>query len=198
MINHIRSDLCYNYSLFEIPFIVEAQREFLETADETSERIKQFLNVQKETKDITWFYQHYNIFTATCGDPNFYKLFLSINQCIREYMKIHNIKTDNMAYLQSWLNNHTYDETLKLHDHGCPIHGYVSIDPKKSKTVFTNGLEDNILYEIENFSGLLYIGPGKRYHRVENLEKWEGQRITVAFDVIDEKNNHLSFIPITL
>ena len=100
--------------------------------------------------------------------------------------------------MQSWLNNHTYDEVLRSHDHGCPIHGYVSIDPKKSKTVFTDGIEDNIIYEVENNPGLLYIGPGKRYHRVENLEKWEGQRVTMAFDVIDEKNNHLSFIPIII
>ncbi len=198
MISHITSDLSYAYSLFEVSFIKDKQTELINTANETSKKIKHFLDVQKDSKDITWFYQHYNIFTATCGDKNFYNLFLSINLAVKEYIKIHSIKTDDMMYMQSWLNNHDYDEVLKLHDHKCPIHGYVSIDPKKSKTVFTDGLEDNIIYEIENHPGRLYIGPGKRFHRVENLEEWQGQRVTVAFDINDEKNTHLSFIPIII
>lgn len=198
MIKHIQSDLCENYSLFQIEFINERQTKFLESANDVSERIKHFLNLQKDSKDITWFYQHYNVFTATCGDKNFYDLFVAINLAIKEYLKIHNVKMDGMMYMQSWLNNHNFDEVLKLHDHACPIHGYVSIDPKKSKTVFTDGIEDNIIYEIENKPGLVYIGPGKRFHRVENLERWDGQRLTVAFDLNDEKNRHLSFIPLIL
>jgi hypothetical protein len=198
MIKHLKSDFDFNYSLFEISFVSAEKENFLKTAIETSDRIKQFLNVQKESRDITWFYQHYNVFTATCGDKNFYKLFVGINQCIREYLSIHNIKTNEMLYLQSWMNIHDCNEILTLHDHGSPIHGYISIDPKQTKTVFTSGIEDNTIYEIENFSGLLYLGPGKRYHKVENLKEWEGQRLTIAFDINDEKNNHLSFIPILI
>jgi hypothetical protein len=198
MIKHIKSDLNFKYSLFEISFINDKQKEMILSAEEISEKIKHFLSIQNVSKDITWFYNVYNLFTASCGDENYYNLFVSINTAIKEYVNIHNIKIDNMLYMQSWLNNHSYDEVLKSHNHQCPIHGYISIDPKKSKTVFTHGLDDSIIYEIENFPGLLYIGPGKRFHKVENLDKWEGQRVTIAFDLNDEKTKNLSFIPIII
>jgi hypothetical protein len=198
MIKHIKSDIDLQYSLFEISFVKEHQTEMITACNETSNKIKDFLKIQSISNDITWFYKVYNLFTATCGDKNFYDLFVSINQSAQEYFKIHNIKKDNMLYMQSWLNNHNYDEVLTSHNHQCPIHGYVSIDPKKTKTVFTNKLDDSILYEIDNAPGLLYIGPGQRFHNVKNLEKWEGQRLTVAFDFNDEKTPHLSFIPLII
>lgn len=198
MIKHIFTDLEKQYSIFEIDFIKENQTAMLDTVEETTLRIKKFLNSQKESNDITWFYQHYNTFTATAGDKNFYNLFVALTQIVSEYFKIHQVSTDNMLYMQSWINNHTQDEVLGVHDHKCPIHGYVSIDPKFSKTVFTKGISDDVIYEVENLVGRVYIGPGQQFHKVENTKEYEGQRITIAFDINDEKNTHLSFIPIII
>ena len=198
MITHIFTDIEHKYSIFEIPFINENQKEIITTVHETSDKIKKFLDSQAESKNITWFYQHYNTFTATAGDKNFYNLFVALTQIVSEYIKIHHVSTDNMLYMQSWINNHMHNEVLGVHDHNCPIHGYVSIDPKFSKTVFTKGMSDDVMYEVENLIGRVYIGPGKQFHKVENTKEYEGQRITLAFDINDEKNTHLSFIPIII
>jgi hypothetical protein len=198
MITHIFTDIEHRYSIFEIPFIKENQDDIVATVHDTSDRINQFLNSQKESKDITWFYQHYNAFTATSGDRNFYNLFVAITRIIAEYFKIHQVTTDNMLYMQSWINNHTHDEVLGVHNHTSPVHGYISIDPKFSKTVFTKGISDEVMYEIENLVGRVYIGAGNQFHKVENTKMYDGHRITIAFDINDEKNTHLSFIPIII
>jgi len=85
--------------------------------------------------------------------------------------------------MQSWLNFHSSDEVLKKHSHEWPFHGYISVDPKSTTTVFEK-------YEIENKIGQIYIGPGgkgyEHYVRVNN--PYEGKRITIGFDITDIPN----------
>ena len=80
--------------------------------------------------------------------------------------------------MQSWLNFHRMDEVLDWHYHSyCSAHGYVSINPMKTKTVFEN-------FEVDNEIGKVYIGKPYMKHKVEVLEKYSDTRITVAFDIL--------------
>ena len=82
-------------------------------------------------------------------------------------------------WFQSWLNFHKPDQVLDWHDHNWPYHGYISIDPKGTRTVFKD-------YEVKNEIGNIYIGPGHRRHKVEVDEVYDGPRITLGFDIHTE------------
>lgn len=132
-------------------------------------------------KDSTWQYKEYNLFSLSSSSEAFWFLWRNIQIAIRKH-----IGNDSPAWMSGWLNYHSYEQVLDWHNHlGSQYHGYVSIDPKNTKTIFKNGQDE---YEIENKPGLLYIGPSARLHKVEALEKFEGHRITVAFDVTTEKD----------
>lgn len=146
-------------------------------------------------KDTTWEYKKYNIFSLASSSEAFWFLWKNIQICIRKHLQ-----TDQPAWMTGWLNYHRYENVLDWHNHlGSQYHGYVSIDPKNTKTMFQS---DKGNYEISNESGLLYIGPSARLHKVEALEKFEGDRITIAFDVsttkdiFSAKKNELNWIPV--
>ena len=82
-------------------------------------------------KDSTWGYHYYNIFVTTAPSPVFYELYKELNKVIRGY-----IGDDRPLWMQSWLNFHMSNEVLGWHNHEWSHHGYISIDPKKTKTVF--------------------------------------------------------------
>ena len=85
-------------------------------------------------------------------------------------------------WLQSWLNIHDEQQLLTWHNHGDSLfHGYISIDPKNTETVFKD-------YTIKNKIGNVYIGPSASYHKVVCKKNFNDKRITIAFDVIDEKS----------
>ena len=82
---------------------------------------------------------------------------------------------------------------LNWHSHQWDYHGYISIDPKKTRTVFSD-------YEIKNEVGNIYIGPGDREHKVIVDENFDTPRITLGFDVsleTEDLNDTISLIPIT-
>jgi hypothetical protein len=117
----------------------------------------------------------------------FYNLFEDLVSVIKEH-------TNNTKplWFQSWINYHMPDQVLNWHDHQSVFHGYISLDPKLTKTVF----ED---YEIENQIGNIYIGSGYRKHKVEVLENFDTPRITIGFDVLTQPaafNDVMSLIPI--
>ena len=61
------------------------------------------------------------------------------------------------------------------------MHGYISIDPKETETEFKG-------YIIKNKIVNVYFGKPENPHRVNVLKNFDGHRITVAFDVLSEKN----------
>ena len=125
----------------------------------------------------TWGYGNYNIFSLTSGSERFYRLYHEIKKLSRAYLK-----TDEPLWMQSWLNFHRMDEVLDWHDHSyCSAHGYVSINPMKTKTVFEN-------FEVDNEIGKVYIGKPYMKHKVEVLEEYSDTRITVAFDILNMSN----------
>ena len=138
-------------------------------------------------RDSTWSYNFYNIFCVTSPSPLWYDLFVELKSIIRDY-----VGHDKPLWMQSWLNFHMPDQVLDWHNHEWPYHGYISIDPKNTETIFDN-------YKVKNELGNIYIGPGNRMHKVEVIESFTTPRITLGFDVHEEPDfpyEQFSLMPI--
>ena len=107
---------------------------------------------------------------------------------VRGYLRNH-----KQLWMQSWMNFHKANEVLDWHNHYSPYHGYVSIEPHNTTTVFEG-------YKIKNQIGRIYIGPGDRHHKVRVDEEFDTPRITLGFDVTDRPNpkpsGNWSFMPL--
>jgi len=165
-----------DYELINLQFIKDNKEEFIKNANLAHKRF--VFNYGKTFNEMssTWFYRYYNLAALTVGCPLYYKFYKELQKIIRR--KVNN---DKPLWFQSWLNFHSQDEVLKWHNHpDCLFHGYVSIDPKRTETEFKD-------YKIKNETGTLYIGEAALMHRVNVLEPFEDKRITIAFDIVDEK-----------
>lgn len=147
--------------------------------------------------DSTWSYARYNIFSLAGPSSVFYNVFKELQSVITQQLG-----TENQLWIQSWVNYMSYEELDRLdwHSHVFDHHGYISIDPKNTYTDFKE-------YKITNQPGQIYFGPGYRPHKVVAVEAYEGNRITLGFDVVATYNTHvvktthlpwdnLSFIPL--
>jgi len=162
-----------NHIIKNFSYIEENQDHFIEYANLAHERFKFAFGNKKISS--TWFYRYYNIACLTLGSKLYYKMNYDLQKLIREHSK-----TKKELWYQSWLNFHKQDEVLDWHNHPeCLFHGYISIDPKETETEFEN-------YKIKNKTGNIYIGDGQLKHKVNVLKPFEGNRITIAFDVISE------------
>ena len=150
-------------------------------------------------EDSTWLFNKYNIFSLTSSSLLFYKLYKELNYHIRSF-----VGDDKPLWIQSWLNYHEGEEVeKKLPSHGHPwdYHGYISIEPQNTTTIFHKG------YEIQNKIGQIYIGEGNGQnnenpdltHYVKINQPYEGIRITIGFDIATTPNKFVSnmkFIPL--
>ena len=173
----------FNYRIYKSDTVIKHQKEMLVEIDEA---LLLFKDAFPE-KDPTWGYKFYNTFTATAPSFLFYDLFSELKTIIRDY-----IGHNNPLWVESWINYHLPNQVLDWHSHLWPVHGYISIDPKQTRTVFDG-------YSITNELGNIYIGPGYRRHKVEVLEHFHTPRITLGFDVVTDPSQSegiLSLIPI--
>ena len=185
MIELIDQNFEYNYRVYRSDVIVKHQSEMLKRIYDSHKNLMN--HYSKLNKNSTWLYRTYNIFSLTGGSEHFYDLYKDLIDVIKLYLP-----NEKNYWFMSWLNFHKQNEVLNWHNHICEHHGYISIDPKKTITQFEN-------YSIKNEVGNIYIGPGYRKHKVNLLEKYDGQRITLGFDLItkpNEANDLLSLIPI--
>jgi hypothetical protein len=158
-----------DYILYQSEFISKNQADIMEDLRVARRHFIEIFGA----KDTTWNYSLYNIFCLTAPATNFYQIYSEIRSLVRR-----TLGETRPLWMQAWLNYHRPHEVLDWHDHIFPYHGYVSIDPKRSNTVFEN-------YSIENKPGQIYFGPGHRKHKVEILEPYDGERITIGFDILD-------------
>ncbi len=156
-----------DYILHQSTFIANNQLDIIEDL-RIAHRLFETLFPNKES---TWSYNLYNIFSLTAPSTNFYQIYQELRTLIRS-----ELGEDRPLWLQAWLNYHKSDQVLDWHNHDFEYHGYISIDPKKTNTVFEE-------YSIENKVGQIYLGPGYRKHKVEVLKPFDGERITIGFDV---------------
>lgn len=157
------------YKLFQSSYIVEHQFEFISQCQD----VRHLLNEE----DTTWTYYKYNLFAITAGSIQFYNLFKELRDIIRLEIP------DKPLWFQAWVNLHTQGNVLDWHNHHWDYHGYISIDPKDSTTEFEG-------YDIQNKVGQIYFGPGNRNHRVTINTPYQGDRITIGYDVTTEPIMH--------
>tara|TARA_B100000035_G_C20935384_1_gene525009 strand:+ start:56 stop:577 length:522 start_codon:yes stop_codon:yes gene_type:complete len=135
----------------------------------------------------TWTYSDYNFFCLSSPSIVFNDLFHELREFVNE--KIPNKR----KWMQCWLNYHKSDEVLDWHNHLWDYHGYISIDPKNTRTIFRN-------YEIANEIGNIYLGPGNREHKVVVDSEYNSPRVTLGFDILLEpdpsKRKYLSLMPL--
>lgn len=185
MITLIEDNKQYNYKIYRSDVIVRHQNEMINRLHQCHKLLMD--RYSKLNKSSTWLYRTYNIFSLVGQSEHFFDLYKDLTEIIKL-----NLPNEKYIWFQSWLNFHKQDEVLKWHTHKWYYHGYISMDPKNTHTVFRD-------YRIVNELGNIYIGPGLREHMVEVLEPYAGQRITLGFDVdtqLRNPNDLLSLIPI--
>ena len=160
------------YMLFNLSYIKKDLKHFKKYAYLASQRFNCIFGDQSPTN----YYRYYNLITLLMGSTKYYKMFKDLFKIIRKYSK-----TKKPLWFQCWLNLHKENELLPWHNHyDCLYHGYISIDPKATETIFSK-------YTIKNKIGNVYIGPGRSYHKVVNKKPYNDHRLTIGFDVVDEK-----------
>lgn len=194
MITLIEDNTTHGYKIYRSDVIVKHQDEMIKKIYEShdvllklTDRYSMVTGFDSSTFNSTYLYRTYNIFALTGQSELFYELYKDLVTLIKL-----NVRDKKYLWFQSWLNFHKPDQVLNWHGHAWPYHGYISIDPKKTQTVFKD-------YVINNDVGNIYFGPGYRMHSVEVLEPYEGNRITLGFDVVFEPapiNTLLSLMPI--
>ena len=160
------------YMVANLSYIKNNIKHFKKYADLAYERFK----FSYGNESSTAFYKYYNCVSLLVGSPHYYKMFQDIFKIIRKYSN-----SKKPLWFQCWLNYQKENNVLEWHNHPDALfHGYISIDPKNTETVFEN-------YVVKNKIGSVYIGPSLNKHKVVNKKSYTDYRVTIAFDVIDEK-----------
>jgi len=189
------------YSIFKHVPLIERYGSFVDDM----KIAHQFLKEEFKTDDLTWMYEKYNIFSTLAGSYHYWNLYKDLGHCIRRHL-IENLDYKTLPrhmWIQAWLNWHTKDQLLKRHNHADDgqgnMHGFISIEPQDTKTVFYENYEDEKpIYSIDNKIGFIYIGDGNKWHEVINNSDFEGERITIGFDVMTRSSptRNLGHIPV--
>lgn len=179
MIELIKRDDVENYNVYQSEYIVKNHESIVNDSFVTHEK---FLRRYGHLKlSSTWAYHHYNVFSLSATSVHFYNIYKEFIDCLKDFLSYQETKYEYI-WQESWLNYHSQNEVLNWHNHDFPYHGYLSIDPKNTTTLFEN-------YEIENKIGQFYFGSGFKKHAVRVNERYEGKRITLAYDIYTEKNS---------
>lgn len=168
MVKLIEDNTEFNYKIFRSSFIEHHHELILEQAYHAHDVFDSLFQGQ----DSTWSYSKYNVFALTSCSEEFYQIYEDLIESIRGYFGT----LPKPMWVQSWMNFHTPEQVLDWHDHHWPFHGYISIDPHDTETVFEN-------YTIKNQIGNIYVGPGYRLHKVNVLSNFDRPRITLGYDI---------------
>ena len=177
---------------------LDALPDLFSQVDARQEDMEQLKNMK--SGDLSG-YRFYNVFNLTSPSPLFYHLLKEISPIVRKHLGNSGVNPDDPLWMQCWMNFHKPDQVLDWHDHHFPWHGYISIDPKDSITKFREYLPEGTYdYNIHNKIGNIYLGPGfSRMHKVVVNNDYEGDRITLGFDIITQStlpDDQFSLIPL--
>lgn len=191
----------YRYSIFKHVPLIKENNTFVDDIKIAHHYLKE----QFKTNDLTWMYQKYNIFSTLAGSYHYWNLFKDLGYCIKSHLteNLNYKKLPKHMWMQAWLNWHTKEQLLKRHNHADDgvgnMHGYISIKPQNTKTVFFENFEDKeSIYHIDNEIGYIYIGDGSKWHEVIKNDNFFDERITIGFDIMIKgaPSKNLSHIPI--
>ena len=168
----INNALTNGYLLVKSDLNVANQKQFVLDACCAHKRFETAVSFNKVNS--TEGHGYYNLFSLAIGSKLFFQLHKQLTTLIRNF-----VGDDRELWFSCWVNYHMPDQVLDWHNHKyCIAHGYVSLDPKNTSTVFEE-------YAIKNEVGKIYIGPGYRHHKVVVHEPYNTPRITIAFDIVD-------------
>lgn len=192
----IECDQELQYMVLESEFIKEHLMEITYQTDIIAAVLKERL--ASVDTNVTWLYKKYNVFAYASGSPAYFVIYKDLMQCLSIYANEFNLPTFNL-WMRNWLNYHSDVEVLQLHNHDVMAHGYVSIQPQMTETVFVDNNQTS-LYTIKNKPGLIYLGPGRRQHFVKNIDRYVEKRITIGIDLETNLNPgvNLGCLPIIL
>lgn len=193
----------FQYLTMDIPVIEENLENIKRITELGVDRFKRKFNQTNHSvrnDNITWQFMNYNVYSICACNEWFYEIYKCQIDAIKKYFELTKIEVPNQLWLQSWINSHTPGQVLKSHNHDWPFHGYISIDPMKTETIFTDKPNGTELYKVTNKVGQIYIGPGYRFHHVHVLEPFDEERITFGFDIEcrDRIFDNIGFIPIII
>ena len=132
----------------------------------------------------TMKWQQYNVFQFHI--PEIYNLYKAVGDMVREACEYYEIDFDSQQFMiQGWFNiNHAHNGKLDWHEHGpegAPFfHGYycVSAEPSITHYITSQGPKEN--HNLNNRAVLSEMG---HPHAMGDWD-WQGDRITVAYDVL--------------
>jgi len=191
----------YRYSIFKHVPLIKEHNAFVDDIKIAHHYLKE----QFKTDDLTWMYKKYNIFSTLAGSYHYWNLFKDLGYCIKSHLteNLNYEKLPSHMWIQAWLNWHTKEQLLKRHNHADDgvgnMHGFISIEPQNTKTVFFENFEDKeSIYHIDNKIGYIYIGDGSKWHEVIKNDDFFGERITIGFDIMIKgaPSSNLGHIPI--
>ena len=150
--------------------IIEHKEEFIRQIESS----RRSLRAIYPDIDSTWGYNVYNLFAISAGYELFYNLYQDLQTITREFLQ-----TDEPLWMQSWANYQWENDVLDWHTHfDWKCHGYISIEPHDSITMFHG-------FDIVNEVGNIYIGPTDVPHKVYIKRPLDSPRITCGFDIAD-------------
>lgn len=180
----------FNFRIYQSSEIAENKQEFI---NQTKNSLDSLRSLYPDI-DSTWGYNVYNIFAVSAGYRLFWNLYQDLKIAVREYLQ-----TDEPLWMQSWANYQYENDVLDWHTHfSWECHGYISIEPHDSVTMFDG-------FDIKNESGNIYIGPTDIPHKIYVNKPFSTPRITFGFDIaseetllsMQEQNSiNISFMPI--
>jgi hypothetical protein len=134
---------------------------------------------------VKW--RQYNVFQFHI--PEIYNLYVAISEMVKEACNYYEIDFSSQKYiLQGWFNINTKQGgKLDWHDHGDPyapnFHGYYCVNAEPSTTqymLFNN--KENIVDNLNKNNRAILSEMGHPHSM--NDWNWDGERITVAYDVV--------------
>ncbi len=168
------ANMAVDYKFYDIKLVKQNQKKLIKDAIKAHDRFQFAYGKFLKEINSTSFFRYYSFVSLSAGSSAYYLLFKEIQKNIRSFYK-----KKGPLWFQCWLNLHKQDEVLEWHNHqDCAFHGYISIDPKNTETEFKN-------FTVKNEVGKMYLGPAYEYHKVNVLSPFKGQRITIAFDVVN-------------
>ena len=137
----------------------------------------------------TKLYEAYNIFLCH------YQEMTMLYEKIITSFKEKNPDTYKKYAISGWVNVYNSGGFLDWHTHGVGMgnafdgrwHGYFCVNGEPSKTLYRDNETHKLVKAVENKNGWLTMSPGGMEHRVTPWDNTEEPRITIAFDIVPQK-----------
>jgi hypothetical protein len=138
-------------------------------------------------------YYQYNVFQF--HNTNLYDLFKAIKDMTKEACEYYELDFDYHRFMvQGWFNiNDRKIGKLNWHDHpgkGAPFfHGYYCVNAEPSVTNYKLFGKDESIFQNINKNNRAILSETGHPHAMGDWD-WDGQRITIAYDVVPLVNLH--------